>query len=62
MVLVKTLYNLRRSPRILRLGATHSPLVLFAKSGLPVGDIFNDVFVEVYAMFEFDMWSQRHPE
>eukprot|EP00959_Pyramimonas_sp_CCMP1952_P302869 6336746-Pyramimonas_sp.AAC.1 len=62
MVLVKTLYNLWRSPRILRLGANHSPLVLFAESGLPAGDIFNDVLVKVYAIFEFDMWSQKHPE
>eukprot|EP00959_Pyramimonas_sp_CCMP1952_P296477 6202211-Pyramimonas_sp.AAC.1 len=60
-VLAKTLYNIWRSPRILRLGAHHSPLPLFAESGLPAGDIYNDVFVKVYTLFEFDQFAIRNP-
>ena len=60
-MLVKVLFNLWRSPRILRLGVHHCPLVQFAECGLPAGDIYNDVFVKVYAMFEFDLWSSRNP-
>eukprot|EP00959_Pyramimonas_sp_CCMP1952_P166974 3489389-Pyramimonas_sp.AAC.1 len=60
-VLIKVLYNLWRSPRVLRLGAHHCPLIQFAQNGLPAGDIFNDIFVKVYAMFEFDLWSSRNP-
>eukprot|EP00959_Pyramimonas_sp_CCMP1952_P406562 8521066-Pyramimonas_sp.AAC.1 len=60
-VLIKVLYHLWRSPMVFRSGAHHCPLIQCAGHGLPAGDIFDDVFVKVYAVFEFDLWSNRNP-
>ena len=33
----------------------------FAESGLPAGDIFNDLFVRVYSIEAFDNFTRAHP-
>ena len=58
-VIVKTMYNLWRAPRLVRLGTSFHPVALFAKSGLPAGDIFDDAFVKVYAIGAFDGFMSR---
>eukprot|EP00959_Pyramimonas_sp_CCMP1952_P353382 7403671-Pyramimonas_sp.AAC.1 len=55
------MYNLWRSPRLIRLGISFHPVALFAQSGLPAGDIFNDAFVKVYAIGAFDAFTARFP-
>ena len=60
-VLVKVSYNLWRGPRLVRLAAIYSKELLFARSGLPAGDIFNDAFVKAYALEPFDRFVVRNP-
>eukprot|EP00959_Pyramimonas_sp_CCMP1952_P013665 288647-Pyramimonas_sp.AAC.1 len=54
------MYDLWRSPRLARLGTLFHPMQIFAASGLPAGDIFNDAFVKVYATDAFDAFTLRH--
>ena len=61
-VIVKVTYNFWRGPRIVRLGQHHSPRVLYARRGLPAGDIFNDAFVKAYALEPFDWFVANNPK
>eukprot|EP00959_Pyramimonas_sp_CCMP1952_P107396 2245368-Pyramimonas_sp.AAC.1 len=56
-VIVKTMYNLWRCPRLVRLGSAFHPVAYFACSGLPAGDVFNDAFVNAYALESFDAFT-----
>ena len=58
--IVKVQYNFWRGPRILRIGRHHSPRIVYARCGLPAGDIFNDVFVKSYAIASFDRFVARN--
>ena len=60
-VIVKVTYNLWSGPRIVRLGMNYSTTLLFARCGLPAGDIFNDAFVKAYALEPFDRFVVRNP-
>eukprot|EP00959_Pyramimonas_sp_CCMP1952_P279199 5837175-Pyramimonas_sp.AAC.1 len=42
-VIVKTTFNYWRGPRLFRLGAHYGAQPYFAGSGLPAGDIINDI-------------------
>jgi len=61
-VIVKTTFNYWRGPRLLRLGAEYSALPYFASSGLPAGDIFNDIMVRVYSIEAFDTYVAENPD
>eukprot|EP00959_Pyramimonas_sp_CCMP1952_P311557 6520331-Pyramimonas_sp.AAC.1 len=55
------MYNLWRCPRLVRLGPAFHTVALFASSGLPAGDVFNDAFVKVHALEAVDAFTMRHP-
>eukprot|EP00959_Pyramimonas_sp_CCMP1952_P444422 9304919-Pyramimonas_sp.AAC.1 len=46
----------------MRIGAQYGLVPLFGSSGLPAGDVFNDIFVRVYSIGAFDRFIVEHPE
>ena len=48
-------------PPSLQIGKHYSPKALFAKSGLPAGSAWNDVYLRAYALAPFDRFTLAHP-
>eukprot|EP00959_Pyramimonas_sp_CCMP1952_P293450 6137103-Pyramimonas_sp.AAC.1 len=47
-------------PKAHSIGPCVSSCCLLARRGLPAGDMFNDAFVQVYALEFFDAFTIRH--
>ena len=60
-VAVKVHMNLWKGPRFFKMGSHYSTEALFAKSGLPAGSSWNNVYVRAYAQAPFDAFVASHP-
>ena len=61
MGFIKLVYNMWTAPRLLRLQGHHARRALFPQLGLPAGDAYCDISVQVWAVAEFDELVSRNP-
>ena len=60
-VVAKMVRNIWKGPRLVRIGRTYCPKIVFSNSGLPAGSKFNRSLVMAYCKEPYTRFAERHP-